>query len=56
MNQLLTLREVAAHLKLSTRTVRERIHHGDLRAGKDGRQIRVRQADLERYIEAQVMR
>ena len=56
MNRLLTAREAAGELKVSVRTLRQRIYDGELPAGKEGNRIRIRQSDLDRYIQTQVMR
>ena len=53
--QLLSIREVADAMKVSQRTVRRLVKRGDLAAYKVGErgQIRVKECDLERYVEAQ---
>ena len=56
--KLLTLREVAEAMKVSESTVRRWIRAGALTAYKVGQrgQLRVRDEDLERYLETQVVR
>lgn len=49
---MLTVREVAGHLRRSTRFVRDEIIRKNLRAIKVGDEWRVTEADLERYIDA----
>ncbi len=49
--QLLKLEEVCERLKVSMSTVRRLIDRGDLVAVRVGRNLRVRPADLEAYIE-----
>lgn len=49
---LLTVKEVAALLKLSTRSVRRRIAEKVLPCIRIGRSIRVSKQDLDRYIAA----
>lgn len=44
---LLTIDEVAVHLRVSTRTVRRLIASGDLQASKIGRSVRVSRAAVE---------
>ena len=51
---LLTLKETAQGLKTSPKTVRRRIEEGKLRAFKVGGQIRIREEDLQAYIEVQL--
>lgn len=53
--KLLTVQEVADTMKVSEKTVRRLIKHGDLAAYRLGRrgQLRVKAYDLERYVEAQ---
>jgi excisionase family DNA binding protein len=53
---LLTLAEAADRLGCSTRTLRRRIDDGSLPAFRDGGLVRVREADLERYVAANVTR
>jgi excisionase family DNA binding protein len=49
--RLLSLPEVADRLGCSIRTLRRRIATGELAIIRDGRLIRVRPEDLERYIQ-----
>ena len=44
--RLLTIPEVADHLKISTKTVRRWIDRGDLHAYRVGRQLRIAEEDL----------
>lgn len=55
-DELLTLRDVATRLSCSVATVKRRIRTGALPAYRDGRLVRVRELDLERYIAAHVTR
>jgi excisionase family DNA binding protein len=48
--QLLTVREVAATLRVSTMTVYRLIKAGALRSTRVGKGYRIRPADLERYL------
>lgn len=43
---LLTIKEVADHLQVSTKTVRRRIQAGELRSYRLGRLVRVSEEDL----------
>lgn len=56
--KLLTLHEVSVVMKVSESTVRRWIRTGALTAYKVGQrgQLRVREEDLERYLETQVVR
>lgn len=56
MNDLLTVAEVAEMLRVSTMTVYRLIRTGELPAVRVGRSYRVKQADLERYLEEQMVR
>lgn len=49
LERLLTVREVAELEATSTKTIRRRIHAGELPALKSGRQLRVRPQDLRSY-------
>jgi excisionase family DNA binding protein len=49
VGNLFTTMEVAKMLRVSQRTVENWIRHGELAAVRYGRQIRVRQADLETF-------
>lgn len=53
--KLLTVQEVADTMKVSEKTVRRLIKRGDLAAYKlgDRGQLRVKERDLEQYVEAQ---
>lgn len=53
--KLLTIQEVADTMKVSEKTVRRLIKRGDLSAYKLGErgQLRVKEYELERYVEAQ---
>ena len=52
---LLTVQEVAETIKVSEKTVRRLIKRGDLAAYKvgDRGQLRVKDGDLERYVDSQ---
>lgn len=52
---LLTASEVADRLRVSTMTVYRLIRRGELAAVRVGRNYRVRAADLEAYLDAQVV-
>jgi excisionase family DNA binding protein len=54
-NVLLTAGEVSDRLRVSTMTVYRLIRRGELPAVRVGRNYRVREADLEAYLEAQVV-
>jgi len=47
---LMTIRDVAEHLKCSAATVQRRIKAGKLRAIVDGRLVRIAPEDLENFI------
>jgi excisionase family DNA binding protein len=51
MNQVYTIAEVATHLKVSTRTVREWLRSGKLKGLKAGRLWRIREEELRAYLE-----
>lgn len=53
--QLLTAGEVADLLRVSTMTVYRLIRAGELPAVRVGRSYRVRQVDLDAYLEAQLV-
>ena len=53
--QLLTAGEVADLLRVSTMTVYRLIRGGDLTAVRVGRSYRVKQADLDDYLQSQVV-
>jgi excisionase family DNA binding protein len=48
--ELLTVREVAASLRVSTMTVYRLIKAGELRSTRVGKGYRIRTADLEEYL------
>jgi excisionase family DNA binding protein len=52
---LLTAGEVADRLRVSTMTVYRLIRRGELPAVRVGRNYRVRESDLDAYLEAQVV-
>lgn len=52
---MLTAAEVAERLRVSTMTVYRLIRGGELPAVRVGRNYRVRRADLEAYLESQVV-
>lgn len=56
--RLLTIREVADALQVSEKTVRRLVNRGDLSGFKvgDRGQVRVKQEDLEAYLETQRVR
>lgn len=49
--QFLTVHEVADLMRVSTMTVYRLIKAGDLRAARVGRSYRVREADVETYLQ-----
>jgi excisionase family DNA binding protein len=53
--QLLTVAEVAAQLRVSTMTIYRLIRSGELPAVRVGRNYRVRADELEVYLQAQVV-
>jgi excisionase family DNA binding protein len=55
-DELYTLREVAEALSCSLATVKRRVSSGELPAYRDGRLVRVRASDLDRYIAERVTR
>lgn len=54
-DQLWTAAEVAERLRVSTMTIYRLIRSGELPAVRIGRNYRVRQEDLEAYLEDQVV-
>jgi len=54
IGEILTLEEVAAHLKSSVKTVRRRIQSRKLPAFREGGRVCVLLRDLEAYIEQQI--
>jgi excisionase family DNA binding protein len=55
-DRLLTLADVAAALGCSLATVKRRVRAGELPAFRDGRIVRVRACDLDRYVLERVRR
>jgi excisionase family DNA binding protein len=53
---VLTLSEVAAELHCSLATVKRRVHSGALPVVRDGRIVRIRAVDLERFLLERVQR
>ena len=53
---LLTIDEVADHLRISTRTVRRLIQIGELPTLPIGRSLRIRRYDLSAYVDGRVSR
>jgi excisionase family DNA binding protein len=51
MNELLTVEEAAAWLKISVRTLRDWLRTGKLRGVKTGKYWRVREQDLRAFVE-----
>jgi excisionase family DNA binding protein len=54
--RLLTLAEAAEQLGCSTTSIKRRIAAGGLSVFRDGRLVRVRQCDLDRYVVERVVR
>jgi excisionase family DNA binding protein len=52
MREVYTVRDVAQRLHLTTETVRDYLQEGKLKGFKVGKQWRVREQDLEAFIEA----
>jgi len=52
----MTTQEIAELLKVSEATVRARIHEGELRAIRVGREFRVAAKDLEAFVNAHATR
>ena len=52
---LLTVAEVAEHLRVSSRTVHRLIAAKSLPACRVGRSVRIRRVDLERFLDAESM-
>ena len=50
-DHLLTIREAAEVLRLSTRTVREYVKRGEIRGRIIGKRWRFRRADLDAFVE-----
>jgi excisionase family DNA binding protein len=55
MKGLLTVAEVAEMLRVSTMTVYRLIRSGEIPAVRIGRSYRIREPDLESYIESQIV-
>lgn len=51
-----TTHEIAELFKISEATVRSRIHDGDLRAVRFGREFRVAASDLEAFVDSHATR
>ncbi len=51
---LMTVREVAAAMNASEKTVRRRIAVGELAAIRDGRLIRIRPVDYKSFLESKL--
>jgi excisionase family DNA binding protein len=51
---LMTVKDVAADMKASEKTVRRRIAAGELPVIRDGRMIRIRPKDYRRYLESKL--
>jgi len=56
MDALLSVREVADALGVHPETIRRLIHDGRLDAIRIGRVLRVRRAELDRFLESQRVR
>lgn len=54
-HRLLTVREVADAIRVSTMTVYRLINGGELQAIRVGKHFRVREADLSRYLDDRVV-
>ena len=52
MREVYTVRDVAQRLHLTTETVRDYLQEGKLKGFKVGKQWRVREQDLEAFVEA----
>ncbi len=55
LSRMLTVAEVASVMRVSRMTVYRLIRRGQLRAVKVGRNYRVREDDLERYLESHTL-
>jgi excisionase family DNA binding protein len=55
-HRLLTVREVAEAMRVSTMTIYRLIRAGDLPAIRIGKHFRIREADLSGYLDAQTVR
>jgi excisionase family DNA binding protein len=56
MREVYTVRDVAQRLHLTTETVRDYLQDGKLKGFKVGKQWRVREQELEAFIEALLQR
>lgn len=54
-DRLLTVREVAAAMRVSNMTVYRLIKAGELHAIRVGRNFRIRESDVDRYFEARAV-
>ena len=54
--ELLTLQDVAAKLRCSLGTVKRRVATGEIAVFRDGRLVRIREDDLQRYVAERVAR
>ena len=52
---LMTVKDVAAAMKASEKTVRRRIDAGELPAVRDGRLVRIRPIDYRRYVASKIL-
>ena len=52
---LLTIKEAAAYLRVSTRTVQRQIKNRDLRVVRIGRSVRIDRVELERFVGYQTL-
>jgi excisionase family DNA binding protein len=50
-DQLMTVREVAEHMRVSTMTVYRLIKAGELSAVRVGKNFRIRESDLQTYLD-----
>ncbi|MBP7929565.1 MAG: helix-turn-helix domain-containing protein [Actinobacteria bacterium] len=50
-DQLMTVREVAEHMRVSTMTVYRLIKAGELSAVRVGKNFRIRESDLQAYLD-----
>lgn len=55
-HRLLTVREVADAMRVSTMTVYRQIRAGQIPAIRVGKHFRIREADLEEYLEVRMVR
>lgn len=52
MEKLFTIKETAEYFKITPRTVERLVRSGELGSVRVGRQRRIRQSDIERYLNA----